>query len=116
MGTKEHDEVQRQIVAALTARGWLATSTANGADMAASQRVRQARAGVRRGVPDILCFDAPEGFRGVAIEVKTGAGKPTPEQRRWLEWLTSRGWLAMVAGSVEEVVERLEHPAKGKAE
>ena len=116
MGTKEHDEVQRQIVAALTARGWLATSTANGADMAASQRVRQARAGVRRGVPDILCFDAPEGYRGLAIEVKTGTGKPTPEQRRWLEWLTERGWLAMVAGSVEEVEKRLEHTAKGKAE
>jgi Holliday junction resolvase len=108
MATKEHDEVQRQIVSMLTQRGWLVTSTANGADMAASQRVRQARAGVRRGVPDVLCFDGPEGFRGVAIEVKTGTGKLTPEQRRWLERLTERGWLAMVAGSAEEVQKKLE--------
>ena len=140
MGTKEHDEVQRQIVAALTASqrvsqtqreqrnmtgrsehnrvvrqcvdelhraGYLATATGNGAVMSAAARMAEARNGVRAGVPDVLAWVAlPR--QCVAVEVKTGASKLTPEQRRWLDGLAAAGWLALVVGSVDELLAAME--------
>lgn len=52
--------------------------------------------GVRRGVPDYL-FPVPRGgFNGLAIELKTRTGRPSPEQRVWLAALRDHGWQAEV--------------------
>lgn len=105
MTKREHDSLVGDIVAYLTARGYLVTATANGADMTPVQRTQLARQGVRRGVPDVLCFDGPGSAPGLAVEVKTGAGRLTPEQERWLDWLRSRGWVCVVARSLQDVTE-----------
>ena len=103
-----HDRLQALIVDELTRRGLLTTSTANGAAMSPPERIRQARCGVRRGVPDILCFGPIPGHLGLAIEVKTGTGRCTPEQQRWLDRLRDLGWLTLVAGCLEDVTKVLD--------
>lgn len=60
---------------------------------------------MRKGLPDILCC-----YRGhmIAIEVKTGRGRLTPQQKRELEALRRAGAVVLV-GSVEEVIRELEN-------
>jgi len=107
-GITEHAE-QVRLVRWLRARGWLVSATANGASMAAHTRSRQSAAGLARGLPDLLVFDAPKGYVGVAIELKRAAGgKASPEQKRWIGWLAARGWLAFVAHGADEAIERIE--------
>jgi len=56
------------------------------------------------GVADILgCLS--DG-RLLAIEVKTGVGRPTPEQKRFIEAVNNRNGIAFVARDVE-IVEKL---------
>ena len=61
------------------------------------------RAGLKRGVPDILIFTEPR----VAIELKVGKRKPTPTQTQWLCDLNSEGWHTAICRSVAEVVTTL---------
>jgi hypothetical protein len=52
--------------------------------------------GVRRGVPDLF-LPVPAGDRhGLWIELKAKGGRPTPEQRAWIEALRSLGYRAEV--------------------
>ena len=58
--------------------------------------------GVKRGVPDYL-FPVPRGgFTGLAIELKTETGRPSPEQRAWLEDLRAHGWQAELCRGWEQ--------------
>jgi hypothetical protein len=58
--------------------------------------------GVRRGVPDYLWPELRGPYVGLAIELKTDTGRPTPEQRAWLAHLRSRGWRAEIARGWEQ--------------
>lgn len=52
--------------------------------------------GVRPGVPDYL-FPVRRGEHvGLAIELKTATGRPSPEQRAWLAHLEAEGWRAVL--------------------
>lgn len=56
--------------------------------------------GVKVGLPDVLIFERPPSrpeALGVALELKTERGSPSDDQRRWLEGLQARGWVAEVA-------------------
>lgn len=108
---KQQTEAQEQakLVAYLRRRGWLFTATANGVGTSPAQRSRMAALGVQRGVPDVLVFEAAHGRAGIAIELKRASGGVvSPEQRRWVEWLTARGWLAFVAHGADEAIRRIE--------
>jgi len=59
--------------------------------------------GMKKGVPDILIFDLM-----VAIELKYGKNKCTPEQTEWLEKLEALGWGTAVCYTVQEVLDVLE--------
>lgn len=61
--------------------------------------------GVRRGVPDYLWPEPRGPYVGLAIELKTDTGRPTPEQRTWLAHLRSRGWRAEVARGHREAID-----------
>jgi hypothetical protein len=108
MGKAEHDREVGRIVSKLTHLNRLSTATASGASMSVAQRVHLGRQGVQRGVPDVLSWGRLGRYLGLAVEVKTGQGRLTPEQRRWLEWLAAEGWLAVVVGSLEELEAVLE--------
>jgi len=61
--------------------------------------------GQRKGLPDILaCWQG----RLIAIEVKTGAGRLTPPQRREHEALRTAGAVVLV-GNAEQVIHELQH-------
>jgi hypothetical protein len=87
---------------------------------------RQRAKGVKKGVPDVLVFDAPPkgrefGMCGTAIELKPrkdgkGRGKkPTADQDAWLTELRGRGWFAKVCHGADEAIGWLEELGYGRA-
>ena len=48
--------------------------------------------GTKRGTPDVLIFSPSKQFSGLAIELKVGYNKPTPDQKEWLKHLLKCNW------------------------
>jgi len=64
--------------------------------------------GMKKGFIDNLVFIPPEGYVGVAFELKRKDGDPpTEEQCKWLEFLCDCGWHAFVAYGHEEAIYEL---------
>ena len=64
--------------------------------------------GVKRGVPD-LCLPVPSGwYHGLFLELKTGTGRATAEQKWWVERLNAAGYFAEVCHGWESAVRVLE--------
>jgi hypothetical protein len=89
----DHDEIVKQVMRALAEHGYLAH-----AEPKALAVDRKGRQGWRtptkgpKGWPDIVAVREHDGAVVVA-EVKTGTGRLTPEQRRWLEsWRAVARW------------------------
>lgn len=59
------------------------------------------RAGLKKGVPDVMLPVARKGYNGLAIELKAGKNKPTEEQKKWLMGLAGEGWLCYVCRGYE---------------
>ena len=113
----EHEE-QAAVAAWLRLHKILFTATANGAMLAgrsAGARMGQwrklQRAGVARGVPDIIIFDAPPAhldIRGCAVEMKRQKlGVVSDEQCDWIGELQERGWAAFVARGADDAIQIL---------
>ena len=71
------------------------------------------RAGVARGVPDILIFSPPPGRPGrvgVALELKRadGGNGVSPPQQFWLAALEAEGWYSFVAHGATAAIQELE--------
>jgi hypothetical protein len=60
----------------------------------------------RKGESDIDGIVKPHGTR-LAIEVKAGKDRLTPEQQRYLDFVTEFGGIAFVAYDVESAIEEL---------
>ena len=59
------------------------------------------RAGLKKGVPDVMLPVARKGYHGLAIELKAGKNKPTEDQKKWLRGLAGEGWLCYVCWGYE---------------
>lgn len=70
---------------------------------------RRLRAGLCTGSADLIGVHKPTG-RMVAIEVKTGTGRPTPEQATFLEAVRAAGGIAGIARSPQEALDLLPKP------
>lgn len=68
----------------------------NGGHRARRTAARLKAEGVRAGVPDYCLPVARGGFHGLYIELKTNAGRLSPEQHQWMVALTSEGYLAVM--------------------
>lgn len=77
-------------------------STQGGIEQSIGSRYQMVKAGYRKGIPDIMIYDAVGGFHGCAIELKVGYNKPQPEQYAWREKLLSRYWRHDFIYSFEE--------------
>ena len=75
----------------------LFTATNGGVRLSMNQAKRMKAAGYLRGVPDLLFFEARDGFHGLAIELKAPKGRISPIQRERVEEFRIRGWRAEVA-------------------
>lgn len=76
-----------------------------GAKVTPTMMNKMAALGVRRGVPDLLFFDARHGYSGLAIEIKTPTGTVKREQQQFLTHLSHRGWLTSVIRGFDQAKE-----------
>lgn len=67
---------------------------------------------VRKGVSDILGIWPPRSGRLLAVEVKAGKGRLTPEQEAFLREVRDQGGMGIVVRSVDEVVQELGLPVR----
>jgi len=65
-----------------------------------------------KGCADLLCCGTVDGVPGrfVAIELKRPGGKVSPEQEKFLKEVRSRGGIAFVAESTQDVIAALGIP------
>ena len=71
------------------------------------QAARRKRMGVKKGVPD-LCLPVARGrYHGLYIELKTPAGRATPDQRWWCERLNAEGCFAEICHGWESAAKVL---------
>ncbi len=74
--------------------------------------VRHFRAGLGKGSSDIIAILRPLG-RFLALEAKTGTGRPTTQQRQFLDLVRNAGGFATVFGSVDEALAAVERARRG---
>lgn len=58
--------------------------------------------GRRKGYPDLQLLMPSCIYHGLIIEMKTKTGTVSKEQKDWLEWLNSQGYLAEVCKGFDE--------------
>jgi hypothetical protein len=61
--------------------------------------------GTKPGIPDIMIFEPNETKNGLAIELKAGYNKPTPNQKKWLKELENNNWVAVWSNNLDECIE-----------
>lgn len=86
---------------------WFHAANERKTSKAAGAKLKQK--GVKSGVPDILCLDPRGKYSGLALELKTKANKPTPNQREWLAMLEGKKYLSLWCNSLEEVERIIEY-------
>lgn len=108
MNHTEHDE-QAQFFQMLSmldcAAADLTFAVPNGARMVSVRHAkRMVEEGMRKGVPDIICAlrNDSQDYAGLAIEMKAGRNKSTPDQERWQKQLMAAGWKVGVCYSAKE--------------
>ena len=62
------------------------------------------RMGTLKGASDLFCAWPSGGYYGLFIEVKSKIGKPTPDQRAFIERMNSVGYYATVCYGADEVI------------
>lgn len=75
----------------------LFSATNGGVRLSMNQAKRMKAAGYLRGIPDLLFFEARDGFLGLALELKAPKGRISPIQRQRIEEFRLRGWRAEIA-------------------
>ena len=116
MAVKYEDGLTFAVAEWLDLQGWLYTHFPAGEYRPARVGAKLKRMGLKRGVPDILIFEAwrehlpgrsihEASGHGVAIELKSPGKYPTKEQREWLAALKARGWSTHVCRTIHEVEE-----------
>ena len=74
----------------------------NGGSRNKIEAVNLKRQGVKSGVPDLM-LPLPKGiYHGLFIEMKVGKNKTSENQNKWLEYLSSVGYLTAVCYGFEE--------------
>ena len=86
---------------------FLRTATQGGVRVSPGTAAKMKRSGYKKGTPDILFFEpsACGKYHGLAIELKTMKGRPSPEQKEWIEKLNERGWSAHISKGFDATAE-----------
>jgi hypothetical protein len=61
--------------------------------------------GLTKGVPDLFLAIGSNGFNGMFIEMKSGTGKASPEQKMMLEELKNKCYNVEIINSVDAFIE-----------
>lgn len=101
-------QIQTELAKYLRTRGLLFTATTGGIAYHPRQLIRQKAMGYQRGVPDVLIFEARQGFHGLAIELKAPNGRLSDCQHTYLARLRENGFAAHCCYSLQEAIEAVE--------
>lgn len=71
------------------------------------------RMGAKPGIPDLLLHMPSGEHRGLAIELKYGANKPTKDQDAWLMHLSKQGYFVNVCYTYDDAIKIIEDYVKG---
>ncbi len=64
--------------------------------------------GVLKGASDLFMAWPNQGFHGLFIEVKSKIGKPTPEQKAFIQRMRDAGYKAEICYGAEEVINTMQ--------
>ena len=77
-----------------------------------SQRAKAIRTGYVKGFPDLQILEARKGFHGLFIELKTKTGRTNPHQKKWIDDLNERGYLAKCCKGIEAAMDVIDNYLK----
>jgi len=78
--------------------------------------VEAKRQGLRSGVPDILWPSPRGGWLGLALELKRRkGGRVSGNQTDWIDYLSSVGWLVVIAHGAPKAIKAIEFYARQQA-
>ena len=122
--TKINNEEKEKIKLAeyLDMKGYCWCHVPNEGKHKVQYRKKQAKKGLKAGVPDVLIFDNPGDIKmgsklisgviinGIAIELKRKKGGSLQEsQKKWLKKLDERDWITNVCYGADEAIKFLEN-------
>lgn len=99
------DQLQTSVARYLDVSGYPWFHCPNGGSRNPIEGAKLKGMGVKRGVPDVLIVQPTDQHCGLAIELKVGRNRQTPEQKDWQEVLIGCGWAYEVCRSLDEVME-----------
>lgn len=67
-------------------------------------RIFLVKIGLAKGFVDLFIYKARKGYHGLAIELKSEAGTPTPEQLQWIATLAGDGYRAAIVYSLDDAI------------
>jgi len=70
-------------------------STLNGIRLSIGSAVKAKASGNKRGLPDIVLPYRNKTYTGLYLELKFGKNKPSKEQKEYMEYLNTQGYLAV---------------------
>ena len=73
-----------------------------------TQAIKAKKGGYVKGTPDIQVMSARGGFHGLFMELKTDKGRPTKEQKEWINDLVAAGYYAEVCKGIEHAIDCLD--------
>ena len=83
----------------------LFTHVANEGKRTPFEQYKMKYLGTKPGIPDIMIFEPNNTKNGLAIELKAGYNKPTPNQKKWLKELENNNWVAVWSNNLDECIE-----------
>jgi hypothetical protein len=86
----------------------------NGVRMARGQAVKAKMSGMKAGVPDIFLPFKTKDYSGLFIELKVGRNKPTEDQVKFLNYLTTQNFYCTVIYGAKDAVKCIESYILGK--
>jgi hypothetical protein len=74
-----------------------------------SQRMKAKRNGYVAGFPDVFIYEPKGKYFGLAIELKVKGNYASQVQRKWIERLNQRGYLAKVCTGFDQAKEVIDN-------
>ncbi|PKN83361.1 MAG: VRR-NUC domain-containing protein [Chloroflexi bacterium HGW-Chloroflexi-8] len=84
-------------------------STLNGVRVSIGLATKMKRAGMTRGVVDIILPAKNKYFAGLFIELKHGDNKPSNDQKEYLAFLNLQGYFATVCNGSDDAIRTIEY-------
>lgn len=81
----------------------------NGGSRNKFEAINLKREGVSPGIPDLMIPIPNHKYHGLFIEMKYGKNKPTESQLKWLDYLNSVGYLAIVCYGAKSAINEIDN-------